>query len=194
MVKILIFSILGGIIGNPVIAFILILAIVVVLFLHLKLSTFIFYAFISILLLFSFISDPEESSSRATQEPIIYPADSKNKEHNDRDKITYEHPIEQHIEDNINTVPSIQNLNQLLNNSEKLSPNDRQNIEQIREKRIKQFMDQNGQSIIDEYNRNNPTPIITRQNEQPESSSNQKIVNEEKKQATPNDKFISVLK
>jgi hypothetical protein len=64
----------------------------------------------------------------------------------------------------------------------------------MREKRIKQIMDGKGKAIIDDYNRNNPASIISHQNKQPETSSNQKIVIEEKKQPTSNEKFIGILK
>jgi cysteinyl-tRNA synthetase len=194
MVKILLFGIVGSIIGNPVIAIILLLAIAIVGFIHLKLSTFICYSFLAIVFLWSFVKDSEDASARAKKEPVTYSNDSKNKVPNARDIKTYENSIEQNIENDINADPSVQNLNQLLNNSDNLSPSDKQKLEQMREKRIKQIMDGKGKAIIDDYNRNNPASIISHQNKQPETSSNQQIVIEEKKQPTSNEKFIGILK
>jgi hypothetical protein len=200
MGKILVFSIVHAIIESPVIAFILILAIAVVLFLHVGLFNFICVCAISIMLLFAFIKDSEDAALRAKTEPIIYPTQPQNGEPTIADMeipgIPKVHNAS-NVEDEINTDPTVKNLNQLLNNSENLNPADRQKLEQMREDRIKQIMDNKGKSIIDDYNRNNPEPIvINTQNEKQETlpNSNKESIPQEKKQAKPNDKFISVFK
>jgi hypothetical protein len=115
---------------------------------------------------------------------------------NIRDMEIYRIPNEPNIEDDINADPTIKNLNNLLKKPENLNQEDREKLEKMRDQRVKQLMDKKGKSIIDEYNRNNPEPIITHQAEQSENLPihNKEVMTQEKKQAKPNDKFISVIK
>jgi len=95
----------------------------------------------------------------------------------------------------LSSDPTIKNLNELLRNPENLNPGDKDKLEKMREKRIKQLMDEKGKSIIDEYNNSNPQPLIEIQNNKNEVvSNNQNLIKKEKSQAKPIDTFIETMK
>lgn len=159
------------------------------------------FALMVILYFFFFIHEPsKENPPSIIKDSTIYPTETQRGEPVITDMeipaIPKIHNIP-HIEDEISSDPTVKNLNQLLKNPENLTPGDKQKLEQMREKRIKHLMDEKGKAIIDDYNRNNPEPIISNnQNEKQEAlpNTNIEVINQEKKQAKPNDKFISVIK
>ncbi len=214
MAVIIILGSLFWIINHPLIVLLILIAscFVLVVFFRVRLSTVLFYFVMGGLLLYSFMEDAEDASLRKQN-------NVENKTSNTQN--TNVDNIETNIDNNINANPTVQilnnyppkyerkeilqeetssdstikNLNELLKNPENLNPGDKEKLERMREQRIKQLMDEKGQSIINEYNKNNPQPSsLIRNNADGIPMSNSSLNKNENNQTKPRDSFIETMK